>query len=71
MLGAIILSRAGFGPFATTVDYPTPFEKSEHCLYSADTGLTLDTAIARRLLDRRPMVETLVKAAVAAVAQTQ
>lgn len=67
MLGAIILSRAGFGPFAATADYPTPFEKTEHCLSSTDTGLTLDTSIARRLLDRRPMVETLIKSAENAV----
>lgn len=67
MLGAIILSRAGFGPFAATVDYPTPFEKTEHCLASTDTGLTLETSIARRLLDRRPMIETLIKSGVHAV----
>ncbi len=67
MLGAIVLSRAGFGPFAATVDYPTPFEKTEQCLVSTDTGLTLDTSIARRLLDRRPMIETLIKSAAGAV----
>ena len=68
MLGAIILSRAGFGPFAATADYPTPFEKTEACLASTDTGLTLETSIARRLLDRRPMIETLIKSAVRASA---
>lgn len=67
MLGAIVLSRAGFGPFAVTEDYPSPFERTESCLVSQDTGLTLETSIARRSLDRRPMVETLVKSAVASV----
>ena len=68
MLGAIILSRAGFGPFAATADYPSPFEKTEHCLALADTGLTLETSITRRLLDRRPMIETLIKSAASAAA---
>lgn len=67
MLGAIILSRAGFGPFAATADYPTPFDKTDACLASSDTDLTLDTALARRLLDRRPMIETLLKSALASV----
>ncbi len=67
MLGAIILSRAGFGPFATTADYPTPFEKTESCLNAQSTGLSLDTSIARRSLDRRPMVETLIKAAISSL----
>lgn len=66
MLGAIVLSRAGFGPFAATADYPTPFKKTEACLASQDTGLSLETSIARRSLDRRPMVEALFKAAAAA-----
>ncbi len=68
MLGAIILSRAGFGPFAATADYPSPFEKTEACLASTETGLTFETSIARRHLDRRPMIETLFKSAVKAAA---
>jgi len=67
MLGALVLSRAGFGPFAAPSDYPTPFDKSEQCLVSTGTGLTLETSIARRLLDRRPMVETLIKSALNAI----
>ncbi len=68
MLGAIVLSCAGFGPFAVTNDYPTPFEKTEACLIAQDTGLTLETSIARRSLDRRPMVEALIKSAVSSAA---
>lgn len=67
MLGALVLSRAGFGPFASTADYPSPFEKTLACLDATETGLTLDTSVVRRSLDRRPMVEALIRAAAAAV----
>lgn len=67
MLGAIILSRAGFGPFACPLDYPSPFEKTLAYLDVRETDLTLDTSIARRMLDRRPMIESLVSAARASV----
>lgn len=63
MLGAMILSRAGFGPFACALDYPSFFERTFACLDTTKTELTLDTSIARRALDRRPMIESLIKAA--------
>lgn len=63
MLGAIVLSRAGFGPFAATEDYPSPFEKMETYLGKTKTGLMLDTAIAKRSLDRRPILQSLFQAA--------
>ncbi|MEL6997571.1 MAG: LysR family transcriptional regulator [Pseudomonadota bacterium] len=67
MLGALILSRAGFGPFSVTTDFPSPFDESDVSLVEEDTGLSLETSIARRSLDRRPMIEALIKAAVSSV----
>lgn len=67
MLGALILSRSGFGPFSVTTDFPTPFNEEEISLLEQETGLILETSIARRSLDRRPMVETLIKSAVSSV----
>lgn len=64
MLGAIVLSRAGFGPFIVPVDYPSPFPQIEACRSSTDTQLTLETAVARRALDRRSIILELVDAAV-------
>ncbi|MEM8753453.1 MAG: LysR family transcriptional regulator [Pseudomonadota bacterium] len=63
MLGALVLSRAGFGPFATTEDYPTPFPKTSDCLRAIPTGADLVTAAAWRRLDRRPLVTELVDCA--------
>ncbi|MEM9783682.1 MAG: LysR family transcriptional regulator [Pseudomonadota bacterium] len=66
MLGAIVLSRAGFGPCSVPVDYPSSVRNVGLGAPVADTDLVLETAIARRRLDRRPMIETLVRCAVAA-----
>lgn len=63
MLGALVLSRAGFGPFVTTEDYPTPFDKTPDCLRAQPTGTQLVTSAAWRRLDRRPLVEELVACA--------
>lgn len=63
MLGAIVLSRAGFGPFVAPEDYPSPFPKTAACLASQPTELEFITSVAWRRLDRRPLVEALVAAA--------
>ncbi|MDX8355024.1 LysR family transcriptional regulator [Cognatiyoonia sp. IB215182] len=63
MLGAIVLSRAGFGPFVAPEDYPSPFEKSTVCLDHSPTDMVLETSVVYRSLDRRPLLSELVKAA--------
>lgn len=68
MLGAIVLSRAGFGPFVAPQDYPSPFEKTEACLVSSPTSLELETSIAYRSMDRRPLLRELVNETCKAVA---
>ncbi len=68
MLGAVVLSCAGFGPFSVPSDYPRPARHADWHVLADESGLVLETSIARRALDRRPMVETLVRAAVDAAA---
>ncbi len=63
MLGALVLNRAGFGPVVATEDYPSPFEKARARSRGEPTGLSLQTAVAWRRLDRRPLVADLVEKA--------
>lgn len=66
MLGAIVLSRAGFGPMVVPEDYPSPFGEDPACKLRTETGIVLETAVARRSLDRRPIIQQLIDCAVAA-----
>jgi len=63
MLGAIVLSHAGFGPFVVPQDYPSPFEKTEACLDADIMPIDLETAIVWRSLDRRTILTELVACA--------
>ena len=60
MLGALVLNHAGFGPVVTTQDYPSPFETTDAGARGEPTGLHLQTAVAWRRLDRRPLVADLI-----------
>lgn len=66
ILGAFVLSRAGFGPFPAPEDFPLPVETSPDEANLGPIGVTLETAIVRRALDRRPMVTSIVHCAVEA-----
>ncbi|MEM1314062.1 MAG: LysR substrate-binding domain-containing protein [Pseudomonadota bacterium] len=63
MLGALVLSHAGFGPFATPQDYPSPLPASPGCSHAVPTGAELVTSAAWRRLDRRPLVVELISCA--------
>lgn len=66
MLGAIVLSQAGFGASAVPEDFPSPFRGLGREAAPQPTGVMLETSIARRALDRRPLIKTLVDCAAGA-----
>lgn len=66
MLGANVLSRAGFGPFVTTEDFPSPFEKTEEYGQPEPLDIELETCIAWRSLDRRSLLRQLIDSAILA-----
>lgn len=59
LLGAIVLSHAGYGPFFAPKGFPSPFAASEECLDDNPLGIELGTSIVWRSLDRRPTVRAL------------
>ena len=59
LLGAIVLSHAGYGPFFAPKDFPSPFGTSEERLDDNPLDIELGTSIIWRSLDRRPMVRAL------------
>jgi DNA-binding transcriptional LysR family regulator len=61
ILGAILLSQAGYGAFAAPEDFPHP-ELADRVAAHGDADV-LETSIAWRSLDRRPLVRALVDAA--------
>lgn len=58
VLGASILSEAGYGPFAAPIDFPHEGDK-EHSNDATDYP-RFETSIAWRSLDRRAIIRTLV-----------
>ncbi|MEO1091510.1 MAG: LysR family transcriptional regulator [Pseudomonadota bacterium] len=61
ILGAITLSSAGYGPFAAPADFPHPAVVDADGV--TDDGTMLETSIAWRTLDRRPLVQAFAAAA--------
>jgi DNA-binding transcriptional LysR family regulator len=66
ILGAILLAQAGYGVFAAPEDFPH-VELSERVVADAEAEI-LETSIAWRSLDRRPLVRALIEAAQTGVA---
>lgn len=62
ILGAILLARAGYGAFAAPEDFPH-LELGEREV-AADDSEVIETSIAWRSLDRRPLVRAVIDAAV-------
>ena len=56
VLGAIVLSHAGYGPFLAPENYPSPFGAP---VDAQPVDIELGTSIVWRSLDRRPMVRAL------------
>ncbi len=66
VLGALCLSEAGFGPCVAPSFYPNRLSSQAFgAAAKTRTGLVLDTVIAYRRLDRRPVLDQLVRAALA------
>jgi DNA-binding transcriptional LysR family regulator len=61
ILGATLLAQAGYGAFAAPQDFP--HVELGACVAAADGAEILETSIAWRSLDRRPLVRNLVQAA--------
>ncbi|MBO6756094.1 MAG: LysR family transcriptional regulator [Roseibium sp.] len=64
MLGAFVLSRAGFGDVIAPEAFPGLFGLGMDGVAGAPTGLTLETSFAWRSLDRRPLIRQLAEIAV-------
>lgn len=56
VLGAILLSHAGYGPSVVPQGYPSPFASPNTCPDTELLGMELGTSIVWRSLDRRPLV---------------
>ena len=59
VLGAIVLSHAGYGPCIAPRGFPSPFEKTHACLDEKPIDVELATSVVWRSLDRRPLVRAL------------
>lgn len=70
ILGAIVLGRAGFGPFTAPQDYPMHLGMPSIGGASSSTGIMLETAIAWRSLDRRAILQDLIEAALVSTGQS-
>ncbi|MEM6491296.1 MAG: LysR substrate-binding domain-containing protein, partial [Pseudomonadota bacterium] len=69
MLCAMVLSRAGYGRCVLPGDYAYSAVRPAAMEDAVQTEFLLETAIARRSLDRRPIIRDLVDCAVAAGAR--
>ena len=63
LLGAIVLSQAGYGPFIAPGDFPHPAVARHAASAAARTGMVLSTSLAWRTLDRRALLRALVETA--------
>ena len=61
VLGAALLSEAGYGPFAAPVDFPHPIVRDAVARSSVHAYQSFETSIAWRTLDRRPIVRSFVE----------
>ncbi len=59
VLGAAVLSQAGYGPFFAPTDWPNPFGADEIAAGGQGADMELGTSVVWRSLDRRPMVRAL------------
>ena len=59
LLGAAVLSQAGYGPFIAPREWPSPFQTAEACGDGTVIDVELGTSVVWRSLDRRPMVRAL------------
>ena len=60
ILGAIVLSQAGYGTVYAPSDYPHPVLAAAETAGPPDEGLVLQTSVAWRTLDRRDVVRAFV-----------
>lgn len=63
ILGAALLSEAGYGPFAAPADFPLPAIQKAVEEGRSRTYQPFDTSIAWRTLDRRPILRSMIEAA--------
>ena len=61
VLGAIILSHAGYGPLIAPRGFPSLFETAAECVNEKPLDIELGTSVVWRSLDRRPMVRALLE----------
>ena len=59
LLGAIVASHAGYGPFIAPKGFPNPFARTDKGMDEEPLDLELGTSVIWRSLDRRPMVRAL------------
>ncbi len=71
VLGAIALSRAGYGQAVTPLGYDHPLISDAPRRREAAVALTLQTAIATRATDRRPLITELFDLAIGATQSTK
>ncbi|MEO1200192.1 MAG: LysR family transcriptional regulator [Pseudomonadota bacterium] len=68
VLGVAILSQAGYGSFASPIDFPLPLVRDTADRPETRTRQIFETSIAWRRLDRRPVIRAMVEVAEAASA---
>ncbi|MEO1193562.1 MAG: LysR family transcriptional regulator [Pseudomonadota bacterium] len=61
-LGAVVLSQAGYGPFVGIKGFSKTFFASGDCREEESLAMELGTSVVWRSLDRRPLIQALLKA---------
>ena len=67
ILGAALLSEAGYGPFAAPVDFPHPIVRDAAATSRAHAYQSFETSIAWRTLDRRSIVRSFIEQSLSTV----